>query len=124
MKRVFVLGILAVSLFACNSEDKSGGEKKAATAALSADDEKALTLIGQSGCAPTCHAIDKKVIGPSYKDVAAKYEATEENIDKLADKVINGGQGVWGSVPMNPNPSLSKEDAKLVVRYILSLKNK
>lgn len=125
MKKVFVPAILAIALFACNgSDNKPATEKKPATAALSADDEKALTLISQSGCAPTCHAIDKKVIGPSYVDVAKKYEATDANIDKLADKIINGGQGVWGDVPMNPNPALSKDDAKLVVKYILSLKDR
>ena len=54
--------------------------------------------------------------------MAGKYPATDENIDHLADKIIAGGQGVWGAIPMTPHPTLSKDDAKEMVKYILSLK--
>ena len=66
--------------------------------------------------------VDRKIVGPSYADVAAKYESTEENIAMLAQKVIAGGQGVWGEVPMPPHPGLSEEDAKDMVAYVLLLK--
>lgn len=127
MKKMLTTLAIAAVLFACNSsstEDKKADEKKAdsVTAKPAEDHSKALELIGSSDCL-TCHKIDEKVNGPSYRDVAAKYEATEANIDSLANKVINGGSGVWGAMAMTPHPTLSKEDARMVVKYILSLKN-
>ncbi|MDM1553562.1 c-type cytochrome [Chryseobacterium bernardetii] len=67
-----------------------------------------------------CHKIDAKVIGPSYQDVAEKY--TKADIDQLAQKIIEGGKGNWGDIPMTPHEGLSKDDAKQMVKYILSLK--
>ena len=66
--------------------------------------------------------VDRKIVGPSYADVAAKYESTEENVTMLAQKVIAGGVGVWGEVPMPAHPGLTEEDAKDMVRYVLLLK--
>ena len=66
--------------------------------------------------------VDRKIVGPSYAEVAAKYESTEENITMLAQKVIAGGVGVWGEVPMPAHPGLTEEDAKDMVRYVLLLK--
>ena len=68
-----------------------------------------------------CHTVDKKVLGPAYKDVAAKYENTPENVEMLVGKVKNGGSGNWGQVPMPPNPTVSDEDAKTIVEWVLSL---
>ncbi|NAW51908.1 c-type cytochrome [Elizabethkingia argentiflava] len=68
----------------------------------------------------TCHAIDSRVIGPSYQEIATKY--TEADLDYLADKIIQGGKGVWGEIPMSPHPGIAKEEAQLIVKYILSLK--
>jgi len=67
-----------------------------------------------------CHSIDKKVVGPAYKDVAKKYTAKDE--PTLAAKVIKGGKGSWGEVPMPPNPSVTPEEANKLVKWILSLK--
>ena len=72
------------------------------------------------GCT-ACHAVDHKVIGPAFKDVAAKYKGQDVEA-KLAEKVKNGGAGVWGQVPMTPNPQVPDEDLHAVVKYILSLK--
>ena len=83
--------------------------------------DKGKELIAQSDCL-TCHKEHDKLVGPSYADVAKKYEATEGNIDHLATKIIDGGKGVWGEIPMTPHPSLSKDDAKEMVKYILSIK--
>ena len=82
-------------------------------------EEEGKILIEKSSCL-TCHKEDGKLIGPSYKEVAAKY--TEADIDKLADKIINGGSGVWGDVMMSPHPGIDKENAKKMVKYILTLK--
>ena len=68
----------------------------------------------------SCHKIDAKLVGPSYQDVAAKY--TDADIDHLATKIIDGGKGVWGEIPMTPHAGLSKENAQKMVKYILSLK--
>ena len=68
----------------------------------------------------SCHAVDKKVVGPAYKDVAKKYTAKDEPM--LAEKVIKGGKGVWGTVPMPPNPSVKPDEATKLVKWILSMK--
>lgn len=71
-----------------------------------------------------CHAIDKKVVGPSYQDVAAKYAGQKDAVDKLAVKVVKGGAGVWGPVPMPANTAVSDAEAKQLVTWILSQKKK
>ena len=69
-----------------------------------------------------CHAVDKKVIGPAYKDVAAKYAGQKDAADKLAQKISKGGSGVWGAVPMPANPQVSDAEAKTLATWVLSLK--
>ena len=80
-------------------------------------------LITQSDCLG-CHKEDDKLVGPSYVEVANYYEANEENIKMLADKIVKGGQGSWGKVPMAPHPAISEQDAQKMTKYILSLKNR
>ncbi|MFN3759981.1 MAG: c-type cytochrome [Algoriphagus aquaeductus] len=132
------LALLAVAglTFACG-----GGEKTTETTAeasapaaspakeISLEDKykddpiyiKGLEKVKGSDCT-SCHMVERKIVGPSYAEVAAKYESTEENITMLAQKVIAGGVGVWGEVPMPAHPGLSEEDAKDMVRYVLLLK--
>ena len=69
-----------------------------------------------------CHAVDKKLVGPSYKDVAAKYRDDPKAEAKLFEKVKKGGQGVWGQVPMPPNSFVSDADIKTLVKWVLSTK--
>jgi cytochrome c len=107
MKRYGML--LAAALFV------AGG----ANAAL--DNKAAEELMKKDGCA-ACHAIDKKVIGPAYQEVAAKYKGDASAAAKLADKVKKGGVGVWGQVPMPPNAQIPDADIKNLVAWILSLK--
>lgn len=78
-------------------------------------------LIEGSDCR-TCHKNDVKLIGPAYKDVAKKYPSNEKNIKLLAGKIIKGGQGVWGEIPMAAHPNISQEDAEAMVKYILTIK--
>ena len=87
----------------------------------SADIKKGEALISKSDCL-ACHKIDAKLLGPSYKDVAAKYPNKAATIAQLAGKIKSGGSGVWGAIPMSPHPALSDDDAKAMVRYIMSLK--
>ena len=69
-----------------------------------------------------CHAVDKKMVGPAYKDVAAKYRADKDAPKKLAEKVKKGSQGVWGNVPMPPNSNVPDADVNALVKWILSQK--
>ena len=69
-----------------------------------------------------CHAVDKKLVGPAYKEVAAKYAGQKDAADKLAQKVIKGGSGVWGPVPMPANAQVSDAEAKTLVAWVLSQK--
>lgn len=69
-----------------------------------------------------CHALDKKLVGPAYKEVAAKYAGQKDAVAKLADKVQKGGTGVWGQVPMPANPQVTAEEAKTLVAWVLTVK--
>ena len=80
-----------------------------------------LELATKNACT-ACHAVDKKVVGPAYKEVAAKYKGDKDAAAKLADKVKKGGVGVWGQIPMPPNAQVSDADIKTLVGWILTLK--
>lgn len=67
-----------------------------------------------------CHAVDKKLVGPSFKDIATKYKGDKSAADKLATKVIKGGSGVWGPVPMPANAQVSEAESKKLVAWILA----
>ncbi len=78
-------------------------------------------LINKSDCIG-CHHKINKLIGPAYTEIAKKYPNNEKNLTYLADKIIKGGSGVWGKIPMTPHPKITPSDAKLMAKYILSLK--
>ena len=78
------------------------------------------TLVDASDC-KTCHHATNKIIGPSHTDVAKKYEFTQSNVMLLAGKIISGGQGVWGEIPMTAHPDITKADAEKMAMYVLSL---
>ena len=69
-----------------------------------------------------CHAVDKKLVGPSYKDVSAKYAGQKDAVDKLTQIVLKGGSGVWGAVPMPANAQVSPAEAKQLVEWVLTQK--
>lgn len=69
-----------------------------------------------------CHAVDKKLVGPAFKDVAKKYAGDKTAAEKLAAKVVKGGSGVWGPVPMPANPQVNEAEAKKLVTWILAQK--
>jgi len=128
MKKVLGTMVVVVSLMACggNKESKTAEETTTSAASTNSlsdnpDYQKGLALVGKSDCL-TCHKVDEKNIGPSYRDVAAKYENTDENVKMLAGKIIKGGSGVWGAIPMTPHPALSQEDAEALAKYVLLLK--
>lgn len=90
----------------------------AASTLLSAPAFASAALAGQKNCAG-CHAPEAKMMGPSYKDIAAKYAGQKDAEAKLAEKIIKGGSGVWGAAPMPPNPSMSADDAKTLAKWAL-----
>ncbi len=129
----YMLSIMIISfIVGCGGANKS--DKKVETGAADSANEVAKNLSAnptyQHGLELTaiylcssCHKIDEKLTGPAYRDVANKYaDADEATIAKLVKKIIDGGSGVWGEVPMTPHPNLSEKDAKSMVKYILLLK--
>ena len=94
----------------------------------------ALTLLGSSAGAATpdeamakagclaCHSMDKKILGPAYKDVAAKYKARKDAEAYVTKKIREGSTGVWGAIPMPPNGAVNADEAKTLAKYILSVK--
>ncbi|NHA03817.1 c-type cytochrome [Mucilaginibacter sp. HC2] len=145
MKKAFFILCISAVVTACgsNSSTKGGSDStSAANQTAKAADANADTVVAKTGTEAaggsagsakgeslmaaadcnTCHKVDTKVIGPALQDVAAKYPATETNIETLAKKVIAGGKGNWGDIPMSAHPTLSLDDAKEMVKYILSLK--
>ncbi|GAO44224.1 c-type cytochrome [Flavihumibacter petaseus] len=128
MKKYVLLAGISAFAIACGSggSEKTGTDSASAAkteqpAAAPADD-KAIELIAANDCL-TCHKVNEKAIGPSYTDVAKKYEASDAVVHDLSSKIIKGGSGVWGTVPMTPHPQLSEADAQTMVKYILTLKN-
>ena len=80
------------------------------------------TQLATSKNCMACHAVEKKLVGPSYKDVAAKYAGQADAVEKLTVKVMKGGSGVWGPVPMPANAQVSADEAKKLVAWILAQK--
>ena len=130
MKKIFGISILALAMVACSknadqqpAQDtnvmKEEPAAQPAGGAATGGANEGLALIEGADCLG-CHKNDAKLVGPSYQEVAAKY--TEADVDMLADKIIEGGKGNWGDIPMTPHAGMSKENAKKMVEYILSLK--
>ena len=80
-----------------------------------------LALATSKNCM-ACHAVDKKLVGPAYKDVAAKYAGQKDAVDKLAAKIVKGGSGVWGPVPMPANAQVNDAEAKKLAAWVLTQK--
>jgi cytochrome c len=128
LKKYFVAIALLVFVGACSNSASNSKTDEAATTAAPANDlsanpdyQKGIELIAKSDCL-TCHKTDTKNIGPAYKDVAAKYENTEANVTLLATKIMKGGTGVWGQIPMTPHAGMSEADAIALAKYVLLLR--
>jgi cytochrome c len=126
MKKIFIPLVALTVLIACNGGGTKDGpkeDKKESSGDISdnPDYKKGLSLIAQNDCL-TCHKIDDVLTGPSYRDVANKYAGADTAVAYLSAKIISGGNGVWGSIPMTPHPGVTKEDAESMVKYILLLK--
>lgn len=130
-KTLLILGCVTLALASCGNP---GAKQEESTSTTTTTDTTTTVsaqtpgemlpgekLIATADCVG-CHNKTQKVVGPAYVDIAAKYPSNPENIEKLAGVVIAGSTGTWGELPMTPHPNLSKEDAKLMVTWILSLK--
>jgi|SRR5687767_14173086 cytochrome c len=136
MKKLFVIMIAATlttwTIQSCGNkkeeakeEAKEEGDDTYETAEpekASSDDliKQGQALVDASDC-KTCHHATNKIIGPSHTDVAKKYEFTTGNVSYLAGKIMTGGAGVWGEIPMTAHPDMSKADAEKMAMYVLSL---
>lgn len=128
MKKMFACVALTVALASCGGGDtpkkdeKPKEEAKKDDLSSNPDYQKGLALIGQSDCL-TCHKVSEASTGPAYSLVADKYAgAADTTITRLAKKIIDGGSGTWGAVPMTPHPSVTEADAVAMVKYVLLLK--
>jgi len=99
----------------------TGAALVSGTANAALDNAAAEALMKKDGCA-ACHSVDKKIVGPAYQEVAAKYKGDAGAAAKLIKKVKEGGSGVWGPVPMPPNATTPDADIKNLVDWILTLK--
>jgi cytochrome c len=133
MKKSILLALFATAILSCGEKKKETKEDSFDPTAIettseqtpaedkpvAAEFKKGADLIAASDCL-ACHKIADKLVGPTYKEVAAKYTSDDEAL--LVQKIIEGGTGTWGQVPMTPHPAVTKEDAAEMVKYILSLK--
>jgi cytochrome c len=129
MKKLFPIFAIALILTACGSKSAettekedfgTGGESGAAKSSGSDAIAQGEALVKASDC-KTCHHATDKIIGPSHTDVAKKYDFTEANVKLLASKIISGGSGVWGEIPMTAHADLPQDQAEKMARYVLSL---
>ncbi|MBL7935931.1 MAG: cytochrome C [Bacteroidia bacterium] len=126
----FVLAVIFTACQSNNSSENTVAESSVneikpqltveSTNEISTHKSNAELLMEKSDCY-TCHSIGTKLIGPSFNEISKKYENKKDNVNQLVDKIINGGSGVWGEVPMQAHSQLSKEDATEMVNFILSI---
>lgn len=123
MKKLFLTGWIGVLIFSCSKKENIPVDRSATESGIVSEPAKTHLsgeqLIETLDCTG-CHTVNERMIGPSYQEIADQY--TQKDIEMLASKIIDGGSGVWGSVPMQPHPQVSREDAKKMVEYILSQK--
>jgi len=126
MKKALVIFSSVLFLISCGDGDSK--EKETTTVAstqpteVNANAAKGLELITKSDCF-TCHKLTESSIGPAYSAIADKYKKLDQPaMDSMVKQIINGGAGRWGTVPMTPHPDMPKEDAEMMVHYIMSIK--
>lgn len=141
MKKLFInlviASAVAVGMTACGGGSKEASKEQgsgdgygdaldepSSESAASSNPQELISqgqaLVDGSDC-KTCHHATNKLIGPAHTAVAEKYEFTKANVSMLAGKIINGGSGNWGEIPMSPHPDVSKADAEKMAMYVLSL---
>jgi cytochrome c len=129
---IMVLGFASWTMIACGGKKEEVKEEEkteaysdyetAESEKPSSDDliKQGQVLADASDC-KTCHHLTNKIVGPAHTEVAKKYEFTQANVTLLAGKILKGGSGVWGEIPMTAHPDLSQSDAEKMAMYVLSL---
>lgn len=120
MNKLSIAALVVAFFVSCGGKQESAEQEEPDQLSTSQLAAIGKILVDESDC-KTCHHPTNKIIGPSHTDVAKKYEFNDENIKLLAKRIIEGGAGVWGEVPMNAHPDLSQEDAEKMAIYVLSL---
>ena len=121
-KAVFMIMVVAV-LTSCGGGGSTEEKPKVVDITEDPAYKKGVEIVAASDC-KTCHMIDEKNVGPAWRDVANKYADSANAVAYLSHKIINGGSGVWGQVPMAAHPTMSQGDAETLAKYVLLLKNK
>ncbi len=124
MKTTAIVLFFCAALMACNSTTQDKAEAPVTTVPANNSENSSteeFALIKKYDCA-VCHRKDEKLQGPSYISVAQKYQGKNDAVAYLSKKIIEGGVGVWGDVPMNPHPGMPQSDAEELAKYILALK--
>ncbi|PJJ66209.1 c-type cytochrome [Chryseobacterium geocarposphaerae] len=122
MKKLVLAGCLGMLMFSCTKKEQASVSETSAEPVATTNAHLSGNQIIETLDCSGCHSVSERMIGPSYQEIADKY--SEKDMDALATKIIEGGSGVWGNVPMQPHSQVSREDAKKMVSYILSLKKK
>ncbi|HRI79071.1 MAG TPA: cytochrome c class I [Cyclobacteriaceae bacterium] len=127
-KTIYGLAIVsALMMVSCGGKKESANKEEYVANHSAAEKPAAVDLVAQgdalvkSSDCKTCHHPVNKLIGPSHTDVAKKYEFNETNVKLLADKIIKGGSGTWGEIPMTGHPDITQSDAEKMAQYVLSL---
>lgn len=120
LKGAGVLAILVSSVAFTGKNALPGKTTEASKVYQAGSALKGKALMDKSDC-NACHSVDNKIVGPAFKEIAKKYKSDKTAVTKLSDKIIKGGAGAWGDIPMAPHPQISKADATEMVKYILSL---
>ncbi|MCS7083544.1 MAG: c-type cytochrome [Aquificaceae bacterium] len=123
MRKVLILSVLSIMLFSCQQKQQASAPSQEMPAkpqeAKAPQDERA-ALASEKGCF-ACHDVNVKKVGPSFKEVASKYEGITGSIDTLAKRIKNGGSGKWGNVPMPPQ-NVTEEEAKKLAEWVMSVR--
>ena len=120
--RFLILSVCTLALTACGGPATNSTETASVDVTKDPAYKAGLELVSKGDCA-TCHKVDEKMTGPSYRDIAAKYaNASDAEVSQVAQKIIKGGSGNWGEIPMTPHPALAEADAVAMVQYIRLLK--
>ena len=120
--KILLLSAITLTIAACGGSSSETTDSSSTPVAAEAPAKTGGELLIAKADCVGCHTKENKIVGPSYQDIAAKYPSTEENINLLANKIIKGGKGVWGTVPMTPHTKITEDEAKQMATYILSLK--
>lgn len=128
----YVIAFSILFCMSCSNSSSNNSSSADSSATKPADEKepakedpeaaKGMQLIANSDCL-TCHRLTENLVGPPYAAVAAKYKGDASKVDYLVDKIIKGGSGVWGTVPMAAHPTITPQDAKSMVAYIMTVKN-